>query len=109
MDKEQVIKQIKSIVPLLSKCISLNYLVLFGSYANGTPNENSDIDIAVVSNNLPKGLVNREILEALVDASKINDKFEPHFFRLEKWENPEEGSFVEGVKRTGTVIYKNGL
>ena len=93
----------------MSRCIDLNYLVLFGSYAKGTPSKDSDIDIAIVSSNLPKGLVNRQILEALVDASKINDKFEPHFFRLEKWEKAEPGTFEYEIKKTGEVIYSNGL
>ncbi len=108
MDKKQVVEQIKKLIPLFSKCINLHYLVLFGSYAKGTQHEWSDIDLAIVANNLPRGLINRDILQAMVEASKINNMFEPHFFRTEKWENPTYGSFVEYIKKYGEVIYSNG-
>ena len=109
MDKTKIVEQIKEIVPIFSKCISLDYIVLFGSYAKGNPHKYSDIDVAIVSSNLPKGLVNKDILKAMVKMHKVNDMFEPHFFRLEKWEKAEPGTFEYEIKKTGKVIYSNGL
>jgi predicted nucleotidyltransferase len=108
MDKRTIVNQIKELVPIFNKCMNLNYLVLFGSYQKDNQHEYSDIDIAIISDNLPKGLVNNDILHAMVKMSKINDMFEPHFFRLEKWNNPSYGSFIGSIKEYGEVIYSNG-
>ena len=109
MDKEQVIKKIKAIIPLIKENINLDYLVLFGSYANGTNHKWSDIDLAIVSNNLPKGILNDKTRNILRGLNNIDYMFEPHFFRTEKWENPGHGSFTEYIKKQGEVIYSNGF
>ncbi|OGI13303.1 MAG: hypothetical protein A3I68_03085 [Candidatus Melainabacteria bacterium RIFCSPLOWO2_02_FULL_35_15] len=108
MDKEQVVKKVKDAISLIKDNTNLDYLVLFGSYAKGTNHKWSDIDLAIVSNNLPKGILNdktRNILRGLYD---IDCMFEPHFFRTERWETPEHGSFVEYIKKYGEIIYSNG-
>ncbi len=41
-------KDIKANVDSMVSCFSLEYVVLFGSYAKGTPNEDSDVDMPVI-------------------------------------------------------------
>ena len=108
MDKTEIIDQIKKLVPIFSRVVNINYLVLFGSYSKGTNHKNSDIDVAIVSDNLPKGILSDEVSLALVEMHKINMDFEPHFYRTEKWENPTKDSFIDYIKKYGEVIYSNG-
>ena len=109
MDKEQIIEKARTLIPILCEHIKLERLVLFGSQLNGTPHEYSDIDLAIVAKDLPKGILDDNVREALYKMHKIDWRFEPHFFRIEKWNTAEGGSFINHVKKTGKVIYSNGL
>ena len=46
---ERIMKSIKKYVEKISKYYNIEAIVLFGSYAKGMENENSDIDIAIIS------------------------------------------------------------
>lgn len=109
MDKKQVVENIKAAIPFIKENIILDYLVLFGSYARGTNHKDSDIDLAIVSSNLPKGILNDNTRNVLIKLHDIDLQFEPHFYRTEKWENPEKDSFIDYIKKYGEVIYSNGL
>ena len=89
-------------------------IILFGSYANGTPNEHSDIDLMVVLDNdhvsktyqeqLDKGVYIRRLL------LEINRKMPLDILVYSKAELnkvKEYGNqFVEEIERTGKVIYE---
>lgn len=109
MDKNQVIEHVKNIVPILAKHLKLECLILFGSQLNGKPHEYSDIDLAIVARDLPKGILDDNVRKVLREMRNIDWRFEPHFFRFEKWNAAEKGSFIDHVKKTGKVIYTNGL
>lgn len=55
-------------------------VILFGSYAKGNQNEDSDIDIAVVFNDY-NNLIDMQ-LELMRLRRKIDSRIEPHPFRL---------------------------
>lgn len=109
MDQEHVIKKTKEIIPVIQKRLSLDFLFLFGSHVKGKANEDSDIDIAVVSSDIPPGILNDDVTNTLIDIHDIDWRFEPHFFRTEKWNLAPEESFIDRIKKTGIVIYQNGL
>ena len=44
------IEELKILIVERLKPLNLDNVILFGSYANGTPNEDSDIDLYVVTN-----------------------------------------------------------
>ncbi|MDR0861190.1 MAG: nucleotidyltransferase domain-containing protein [Oscillospiraceae bacterium] len=75
-------------------------IVLFGSYANGTPTEESDIDVAVIFNQFSgdKWGASSLLWKMTVD---IDDRIEPVL--LESSNDPS--GFVDEVLRTGRVIY----
>ena len=89
-------------------------IILFGSYANGAPNEHSDIDLMVVLDNdhvsktyqeqLDKGVYIRRLL------LEINRKMPLDILVYSKAELnkvKEYGNqFVEEIERTGKVIYE---
>ena len=51
MDKNTVITAINFFEKCLTdKGINISKIILFGSYANGTPDHESDIDLVIISN-----------------------------------------------------------
>ena len=43
-------EQIKNVVNMIVQNVNPSKVILFGSYANGDPNENSDIDLLIIKN-----------------------------------------------------------
>ena len=87
----------------VEKLLNPEKIILFGSYVEGSPHEESDIDIAV----LVKGLDDKTWYDARILLQKIrrNKMFldiEPHL--LDETHDPS--GFVEHVIKTGEVIYQ---
>ena len=89
-------------------------IVLFGSYAKGTPTSESDIDLMVILDNyhLPENYteqlkIRRDIKKMTLD---INYKYPMDlkiYSRAEFKELENRGSFLIGeIKRTGVTIYE---
>ena len=83
-------------------------VILFGSYVNGNPHADSDIDIAVLVDNISDD----DWYDARIRLQKIRsnrqniDKFldiEPHLLDP----NQDPSGFVEHVIKTGEVIYQS--
>lgn len=107
MAKKKNIKSIvKRFVALLSQDIYVQKVFLFGSYAKGHPNKNSDIDIAVVSPKFGKRNEMEEMTYLLKKAHEIDIDLEPHPYHPSELKNPSKSSFVAEILRTGKVIYE---
>ncbi len=75
--------------------------VLFGSYASGTPNENSDIDLAVWDKRfIGLGMIDIEPIVSIV--SKYS-AIELHPFPEGETEN--ENPFISEILKRGIVVY----
>ena len=79
-------------------------VILFGSYVNGTPHEWSDIDVAILTDNV----ADENWYDTRVALNRIirNNEFiniEPHLL------NPKHdpSGFVEHVIKTGEVVYRS--
>ena len=48
MDKAEVITKLKRYKKLLSQYMSFDKMILFGSYARGSQREDSDVDVAII-------------------------------------------------------------
>jgi len=80
-------------------------VILFGSYVNGTPHENSDIDIAVLVSNVEgEEWYNSRILLQRIRRNLDFIDIEPHLLD----ENYDPSGFVEHVIKTGEVVYQAG-
>ena len=100
LDKEAVLNTVEQYAALVTKEFSPVAIVLYGSYAKGTPHEDSDIDVAVIFDGftgdwletsshlwrLRRG-VSFDIEPILLD--KTNDK----------------SGFVQNIFKTGQIIY----
>jgi predicted nucleotidyltransferase len=89
-------------------------IVLFGSYANGNPNENSDIDIMVILDNNHISKTYEERLNKKIFIRKlvleINRKIPLDILVYSKQELniiKERGNyFIDEIERTGKIIYE---
>ncbi len=87
--------------------IHINKIILFGSYAKGTANKYSDIDIAVISNDFKDmNLLRRfEFIGLALAKAKIMDPVEVRVYTEEEFETKREGTFVcDEIKAKGIEV-----
>jgi len=108
LDKERVREIAFKYSEEVKKVLNPTSVILFGSYVNGTPHEWSDIDIAVLVNNIKDEdwYDARILLQSIRYNKGFLDDFidiEPHLL------NPDydPSGFVEHVIKTGEVIYQS--
>jgi len=101
LDKGTVIDTVERYANAVKKEFSPSAVILFGSYANGTPNEDSDIDVGVVFNGFTG--------DWLETAAKlwflrhdISFDIEPHLLDSAN----DKSGFVKHVFKTGQIIYQ---
>lgn len=109
MDRNNVKEINKEIADIVDKYIAIvkeNYdvvaIILFGSYAKGTEHEDSDIDIAVITDDIKTDKFDEEVNLTLL-RRKIDSRIEPHIINVEDYEN-DETPFVVEVKNTGIKV-----
>jgi predicted nucleotidyltransferase len=101
MDKTKAIILLNKYVKEVLKHFSPQQIVLFGSYANNTAGESSDIDVAVIFNGFEGDfLEDSALLWQLTE--EISFLIEP--ILLDKTQDPD--GFVNHVLATGETIYK---
>jgi len=102
LDKTRVREIAQKYSEEVKKILNPISVILFGSYVNGTPHEWSDIDIAVLVNNVEgEDWYNARILLQKIIRNGDFIDIEPHLLD----ENHDPSGFVEHVIKTGEVIY----
>ena len=94
-------KSIDKFVEEIKKKYNVTAIILFGSYAKGTENENSDIDIAVISNEFEDIYDCMAILMGMT--WDIDARIEPHPITDEDYNNVLN-PFVQEVIDTGIKV-----
>jgi predicted nucleotidyltransferase len=94
---------IKYIGELERNKIPIEKAILFGSYAKGYAKEESDIDVALVSE-VFSGDRFEDRRKIIPLRRKIDSRIEPLPFKTEDFENG--GILVEEIKKTGIVVFK---
>jgi len=105
LTQEQLNNSISDYLSKLRGKISIDQVILYGSYAKGNANEWSDIDLYIVSKDLPENELkgsNGYHLDCLVN--KFDSRLEVIAINPKQLEHPIEKSFFEEVKSTGKVI-----
>lgn len=99
-------KMIMEIVRKYVKKICENYnvyaIILFGSYAKGTEHEDSDIDIAIITDDIKNDIFDEEV-ELMKLRKGIDYRLEPHIIRIEDYKNAET-PFIKEVIDTGIKV-----
>ena len=83
MDKTDVVNIVHRYADVIKNKYDLSKIILFGSFARGNFNEDSDIDIAVVFEDY-SNLLDMQ-LELMRLRRKIDSRIEPHPFRKRKF------------------------
>ena len=104
LDKEKAKKIAHDYSLEVIKVLNPDKIVLFGSYVNGTPHDESDIDIAV----FVSGLDDASWYEARITLQTLlwNKAFlgiEPHLME----EGNDKSGFATHIINTGEVIYQS--
>lgn len=85
----------------IEKGIPVKEAILFGSFVHGNPNNNSDIDLALISDSF-----GRNIFQNAKQTALINYEFadiEVHHFNSEEFK--KDSPFINEIKRSGIKIY----
>lgn len=109
MSKREIIKIKKVLLEILKEIgIQIDEIIIFGSYAEGTAKNDSDIDIIVIS----KDFRNKDIFERvqltkdvhwkLVE--KIMKPFDIMYYSDEEWDK-SSSLIINAAKEKGELIY----
>ncbi|MBI3559398.1 nucleotidyltransferase domain-containing protein [Candidatus Gottesmanbacteria bacterium] len=96
----------KYVSVLLNAGIKPDKVILFGSYAKGTPHPYSDIDVAVVSSGFGRDERKEMFLLAKL-TRKVSDRIEAIPFEKNYFTKSKYDTLIGEVKKYGKIIYGN--
>ena len=99
MDKTEVTIKLKKYKKLLSQYMSFDKMILFGSYARGSQREDSDVDVAIIVDEIRGDYFSTRPLLWRV-RREVDDRIEPILFETKH----DESGFLEEVMRNGILI-----
>ena len=101
LDKGTVMTTVERYAEAVTKEYSPSAIILFGSYVNGTPHEDSDIDVGIVFDGFTGDW--RQTATHLWRLCRgISLDIEPHLFDSAN----DKSGFVKHVIKTGQLIYQ---
>ena len=107
MVERTIDREIMDIVNKYAQVILENYkvkaIILFGSYAKGTNHKDSDIDIAIITDDLKCKDVFDEQLNLKRLRRNIDYRIEPHLIEVADYDNIEN-PFIQEVINTGIKV-----
>jgi len=100
-----IIEVVKKYFEKLSKAgLPISFGVIFGSYARGTTNEYSDIDLLVVSPEFD-GTISRESVKKLWQiAARTDSRIEPIPCGELQWRNDTSNAIIEIARTEGQAV-----
>jgi len=102
LDKETVINTVERYAQAVAKEFAPSAIVLFGSYVNGKPTENSDIDVGVIFNGFT-GDWRQTAARLWRLRREISFDIEPHLLDSTN----DKSGFVKFVLKSGQIIYQS--
>ena len=97
----RIMDSIKKYIEKISQYYKIEAIILFGSYAKGTENEDSDIDIAIISSDFNDIIEDGAKLIGLT--WKIDTRIEPHPITTEDYKKVSN-PFIREVVDTGIKV-----
>ena len=98
---KEILNSINEFIKEIKKHYNITAIILFGSYAKGTENEDSDIDIAIMSDDF------EDIYECMANLMgmtwDIDARIEPHPIKKKDFEE-ESDYFIKEVINTGIKV-----
>ncbi|MBU6196973.1 MAG: nucleotidyltransferase domain-containing protein [Cyanobacteria bacterium REEB446] len=99
---------IDKVISFVTEGFNVDEIILFGSYAKGTENELSDVDIAVISPDLE---ISKSVCSNALRIKKQVKLFEPYLqllaFPSQTYYSEDliDPDFIREIKRTGKTVY----
>ena len=105
MASKQVDVVVKEYVKLLRKNnIRVEKAILFGSHVSGRSHKDSDIDVAIISQDLGQDRIEEMVVLKEI-AEEVNYDLSPRPYSLEQYINAQRGQFLhDEVIKKGKVI-----
>jgi predicted nucleotidyltransferase len=100
----KVIESVKHFLAKISVEIPVKKAVLFGSYASGTFDENSDVDMAIFSDYFENSSRVEGTTYLLIQAQEFDLDLEPVAFTVREYE--ERLGIVEEILKTGIDFHE---
>ena len=101
MVDQGILNTVKQYVMLIPKEIGVKKAYLFGSFASGKEREGSDIDIAVIVENMPDFFSTQRLLMRL--RRDIDLRIEPHPIMEQDFNS--SNPFAWEIEKTGIKVY----
>ena len=98
----KIMESIKKYIEKISKYYKIEAIILFGSYAKGTQHADSDIDIAIITNDIKNDIFDEE-LNLMRLRRDIDTRIEPHLIRIEDYKNADT-PFIQEIIDTGIKV-----
>ena len=99
MDTTEVITKLKIYKKLLSEHISFDKMILFGSYAKGSQKEDSDMDVAIIVDEIKGDFFSTRPLLWKI-RREVDDRIEPILFEIKH----NESGFIEEIMKNGILV-----
>ncbi len=100
-ESDSVDRKIKTFKRALEEKFNISKIVLFGSYAKGNQQKDSDIDVAVICDDF-KDRDRIELTKLLLGiAQSVDVNFEPLGYSEEEYKNCDNRTFLAEIKRHG--------
>lgn len=107
-DKNLILTKINRFIGYVSEHVTVDKVILYGSWAHGNPTELSDIDLAIFSPDFGKHkLKELQLLSKL--AWEVDESIEAIPYSIELLENLDPTKFVYQIIQTGETVYDRAL
>lgn len=97
----KISERLKKYTSLVKRIIDPKMIILYGSYARGNENELSDIDIAIVVDNIKGNLIDYEY-KLYKLRRNVDDRIEPVILN----EKRDKSGFLDSILSYGKILYK---
>lgn len=107
-DKDIVLTKINKFIGFVGKHVTVDKVILYGSWVHGNPTELSDIDLAIFSPDFGKHkLKELQLLSKL--AWEVDESIEAVPYSIEQLDNLDPTKFVYKIIQTGETVYDRAL
>jgi len=96
-----IINTIKDYIAVVSRHYKVDEVYLFGSYAKGNENKDSDIDIAIISGDIKDRIGDMGKMFAMT--WDVDTRIEPYPIRADDFYN-RDGIMINEILRTGIPV-----
>lgn len=104
MDKKQVKQLVEDYAKIVVQNMIVTKIILYGSYAKGTFNKDSDIDVAVV---VPRTSISNNIIDDMSKLFKLRRNISTDIEPILLIDEDDASGFLDEILKYGEVVYSN--